>query len=58
MARLYVMFDIVLSRGQHLTDCIISLRKRGTDGETDISLAPGNIISTGLYHDPWAVCIS
>ena len=32
----------------------------GTDRETDISLTSdsGNIISTGLYHDPWAVCIS
>jgi hypothetical protein len=28
--------------------------------ETDISLASGsgNIIFTGPYHDPWAVCIS
>jgi hypothetical protein len=26
---------------------------RGTDCETDISLASGDIISTGLYHDPW-----
>ena len=25
----------------------------GTDCETDISLASGDIISTGLYHDPW-----
>ena len=32
----------------------------GTDRETDITLAAGsgNIISTGPYHDPWAVCIS
>ena len=31
-----------------------------TNRETDISLASGsgNIISTSLYHDPWAVCIS
>jgi len=30
---------------------------RDTDRETDICLAfgSGNIISTGPYHDPWAV---
>jgi hypothetical protein len=33
---------------------------RGADRGTDIFLAygSGNIISTGPYHDPWAVCIS
>jgi len=33
---------------------------RGTDRETDISLASGsdNIISAGSYHDPRAVCLS
>ena len=32
----------------------------GADRGTDILLASGsgNIISTGQYHDPWAVCIS
>jgi len=31
----------------------------GEDRGTDISLASGsgNIISTGPYYDPWAVCI-
>ena len=39
---------------------ILSLLPMGTDRETDISLASGsgNTISTGQYHDPWAVCIS
>ena len=45
---------IVFQNKKHIFNC-----GRGTDGETDISLASGlnKIISIGPYHDPWAVCI-
>jgi hypothetical protein len=45
-------------------DCNIRIDRlslgHGADRGTDILLASssGNIISTGPYHDPWAVCIS
>ena len=45
---------IVFQNKKHIFNC-----GRGTDGETDISLASGSnkIISIGPYHNPWAVCI-
>jgi hypothetical protein len=45
---------IVFQNKKHIFNC-----GRGTDGETDISLASGlnKIISIGPNHDPWAVCI-